>query len=132
MPTPPRGRPFQHGNPGGPGRPKRETERKYLRALIGCVPLKYWKLVVKKALADAAQGDAQARTWLSKYLIGDDPLSLIEVVEELRAELERLRHANGGTAERGAGPAGGGEGTASGGPGGPRLAPLPGTAKRGA
>jgi hypothetical protein len=115
MPTPPRGRPFQPGNPGGPGRPKRETERKYLKALIGCVPLKYWRLVVKKALADAAQGDAQARTWLSKYLIGDDPLSLLEVVEELRAELEKLRHAHQGAGERGAAAAGGGAGAEGGG-----------------
>jgi hypothetical protein len=88
-----RGR-FAAGNPGGPGRPRRVTERKYLRALVGAVPLKDWREIVRRAVTDAKAGDGQARNWLSKLLCGDDPLALVELVEELQAELERLRHGN--------------------------------------
>jgi hypothetical protein len=90
----PRGRPFQNGNPGGPGRPKRTVERKYLKALVGVCRLKDWKEIVQRAVDDAKAGDAQARTWLSKHIVGDNPLDLIELVEEMRAELERRQNVN--------------------------------------
>jgi hypothetical protein len=91
---------FAPGNPGGPGRPKRATEVKYLRALVKAVPLKDWREIVKRAVKDAKAGDAKARSWLSKHLCGNDPLGLIEVVEELQATLEAYRraHANAGAA----------------------------------
>jgi hypothetical protein len=132
---PPIGRRFQPGNPGGPGRPKREVERRYLTCLVGAVPLREWRAVIQKALEQAKDGDGVARAWLSKHLLGDNPLAMLEVVEELRAELETLRHVHADPGERGAEPLGGAEGPARGGgpgPGGPRLAPLPGTAKRSA
>lgn len=66
---PGKGRPFAKGNPGGPGRPKREVEEQYLQATISSVPLTKWKEVVAKALAQALEGDKDARAWLSKYLL---------------------------------------------------------------
>jgi hypothetical protein len=104
-----RGR-FADGNPGGPGRPRRATERQYLRALVGAVPLKDWRAIVKRAVEDAKAGDGQARNWLSKHLCGDDPLALAELVEELQAELERLRHGNANAGAAGPNPPGAGPG----------------------
>jgi hypothetical protein len=73
-----RGR-FTLGNPGGPGRPSRPVEREYLRALNEAVSLDDWKAVVQAAVADAKEGDAKAREWLARYLIGDDPPGLIDL-----------------------------------------------------
>lgn len=82
--TKPRGRPFKKGNPGGPGRPKREVERAYLDATLASVSPSDWQKVVAKALQDAKAGDAAARAWLSKYLLpqdtGDAFKSLLEAL----------------------------------------------------
>jgi hypothetical protein len=87
---PVRGRPFVKGHPGGPGRPRRSIERDYLDATVGAVPVSKWVKVVKKALEQALRGDAKAREWLSKMLVGSDPIPLAQLAEQLRAELERL------------------------------------------
>lgn len=58
------------GNSGGPGRPKRSTEERYLRALSRHVTLKDWAKIVDTAVARAKAGDATARQWLSDYLMG--------------------------------------------------------------
>jgi GNAT superfamily N-acetyltransferase len=73
-----RGR-FAVGNPGGPGRPRRPIEREYLRALNEAVSLEDWQGVVRAAVAQAKEGDGKAREWLARYLIGDDPPSLIDL-----------------------------------------------------
>jgi hypothetical protein len=78
---------FVKGHPGGPGRPRKEVERAYLDELRRLVPLSEWGKVVARALEDAKKGDARARDWLSKYLVGDDPLLMLEVLDRL-AELE--------------------------------------------
>ena len=61
---------FAKGNPGGPGRQKRKTEEKYLRALQKCVKAKDWKAICERAIIDAKKGDRSARQWLSDYLLG--------------------------------------------------------------
>lgn len=61
---------FTHGNGGGPGRPKRVTEATYLRALAEAVTQDDWRAIVARAVADAKDGDHQARTWLANYLLG--------------------------------------------------------------
>jgi hypothetical protein len=58
------------------------------------VPLKDWREIVKRAVEDAKAGDAKARNWLSKHLCGNDPLGLIELVEELQATLEAYHRGN--------------------------------------
>lgn len=60
---------FEAGNPGGPGRPRRSVESDYLRALSEACPLDMWQEVAK-AVTDAKAGDAQARAWLGRYLMG--------------------------------------------------------------
>ena len=66
------------GNRGGPGRPKRSTEERYLSALIRRVTAKDWQVVVDTAVARAKAGDTQARKWLSDYLLGP-PVQRTEV-----------------------------------------------------
>lgn len=70
---------FAIGYSGGPGRPRRETERVYLDATIASVSVEEWMVVVRRALEDAQQGDGVARAWLGKHLIGDDPAALLAV-----------------------------------------------------
>lgn len=71
---------FAKGNPGGPGRASRKVETEYLDAVIAGVSLSEWGKVIKKALEQAKKGDAKARDWLSKYLIGDDPKVLVAMM----------------------------------------------------
>ena len=81
---------FAPGNPGGPGRPRRAVERQYLAAFAEAVSPSDWRAIIGKAVADAKAGDAKARDWLSKYLVGDEPLALVELADELarlKAEL---------------------------------------------
>src|SRR5262245_42124473 len=65
-----RGR-FAAGNPGGPGRPRRATEEEYLRALSRIVSLEDLRAIARRAVADAKKGNARARDWVSKYLLGE-------------------------------------------------------------
>ena len=61
---------FVKGYEGGPGRPKRSTERAYLDIIASVCTPDVWKDVVNKAIEDARKGDIKAREWLSSYLIG--------------------------------------------------------------
>src|SRR5437016_5305664 len=101
---------FAPGNPGGPGRPRRGVERQYLAAFAEAVSLDDWREVVGKAVTDAKAGNAKARDWLSKYLLGDEPLALVELTEEL----QRLKSELGVGNEGGDVAAGVGEPTANG------------------
>ena len=65
-----RGGRFAPGNAGGPGRPRRATERAYLDALTEACPPETWKLIVESAVMNAGRGDRYAREWLSSYLMG--------------------------------------------------------------
>jgi hypothetical protein len=62
---------FALGNAGGPGRPRRVTERDYLAALADEVPMESWRAICRRAVNDALAGDAKARDWLSRYLLGN-------------------------------------------------------------
>ena len=64
---------FAPGNGGGPGRPPRAAELSYLRELTTACPPDTWRRVCEHAVQDALAGDATARSWLSKYLLGADP-----------------------------------------------------------
>jgi len=61
---------FIPGNPGGPGRPRRDTERAYLAAISEACSPETWREIVARAVADAKAGDAAARAWLAGYLVG--------------------------------------------------------------
>ena len=103
---------FALGNPGGPGRPRRAVEREYLAALAEAVSPADWRAIVARAVADAKGGNPKAREWLSKHLLGDDPLALVE----LREELERFKSEMGVGDDGGRDPARIGQ-PAAGGPG---------------
>jgi hypothetical protein len=56
----------------------------YLAALSEAVPLSKWRAIVRKAREQAEQGDAQARRWLSGYLLGTNgPLLQLAARETL-------------------------------------------------
>jgi hypothetical protein len=50
--------------------PRRPIEREYLAALNAAVPLDTWQSICKRAADDALAGDARARDWLAKWLLG--------------------------------------------------------------
>ena len=61
---------FLPGNPGGPGRPRRQTEGEYLRAVQRACSLEDVAAIAARAVSQARGGDARAREWLSRYLLG--------------------------------------------------------------
>lgn len=61
---------FLPGNPGGPGRPPRQTEGEYLRAVQRACSLEDVAAIAARAVSQARGGDARARDWLSRYLLG--------------------------------------------------------------
>jgi len=65
-----RGR-FAKGNKGGPGRPRRQTEVEYLRVTMSACTPEAWREIVARAVEDAKGGDAKARAFLAKYLLGE-------------------------------------------------------------
>lgn len=70
---------FAPGNPGGPGRPRRAVEADYLRALTDRLTPDAWGAIVDTAIDDARAGDAKAREWLTRYVLGDRPPSLFSL-----------------------------------------------------
>ncbi len=66
------------------------TEGDYMSALLDTVTLEDWEDVVSSALSAAKQGDAQARAWLSQYLVGKPtgkaPTPLTVVVQQLNGD----------------------------------------------
>lgn len=61
---------FVPGNGGGPGRPKRIVEEKYLKKLSSRVTIGDWQDIVDKAIEQAKDGDRWARDFLAGYLLG--------------------------------------------------------------
>ena len=61
---------FVKGYKGGPGRPARSKEEKYLTTLSKRCTIKEWEKIVDTAIARAKAGDPRARQWLSDYLLG--------------------------------------------------------------
>ena len=60
---------FKRGWSGGPGRPKRVTERTYLATMSERVTINAWCQIVDRAIGDAIDGCDKSRTWLSRYLM---------------------------------------------------------------
>ena len=61
---------FVKGNGGGPGRPKKTREERYLEIAINTVTFEDWKIIIRRAVHDAKRGDTSARKWIADYLIG--------------------------------------------------------------
>jgi hypothetical protein len=61
------------------------VERDYLAALSDAVSLHDWWGVVARTVADAKAGDGRARELLTKHLIGQERVSLLDLAaKELR------------------------------------------------
>jgi hypothetical protein len=71
-----RGRYLPGHTAGGPGRPKRQAEADYLARMTAICTVEYWDVIVKRAIHDAAHGDATARKWLGDYLLPRPPATL--------------------------------------------------------
>lgn len=88
-----RGR-FAKGYPGGPGRPPRARETRYLLTLSEACPPETWDAICHKAVEQARAGDKDARTWLSQFLIGrttlDGAIDDIELKEDIAAILAEV------------------------------------------
>jgi hypothetical protein len=102
---------FATGNPGGPGRPRRPIESTYLRALADSINLEDWRVIVARAVQDAKAGDAKAREWIARYVLGAEPMRLVDlaVLDDLElTEAHQIRgeaksHAEGSFARNLAG-----------------------------
>lgn len=94
---------FAIGNPGGPGRPRRQTEGAYLGTMMEVVSLDTWKTIVTAAVTAAQAGDHQARQWLARYLVGEPsttaPTPLSVVIDTLLARDEAMDKATAILAE---------------------------------
>jgi hypothetical protein len=89
-----RGR-FLPGTAPGPGRPRREVERDYLRATADACPIDTWRQIVAKAVEQALEGDAPARAWLSKALLGEGTGGLVNsLTGGERVQLSEETHIN--------------------------------------
>jgi hypothetical protein len=73
---------FAAGNAGGPGRPRRATERAYLTALSDACTPETWREIIDRAVADA-----KAREWLAGYLVGK-PANIAVTVHGIAVEEE--------------------------------------------
>jgi hypothetical protein len=62
----------EYGSMKANGKPtaRRPIEREYLATLNAAVPLDTWQAICKRAADDALAGDAKARDWLAKWLLG--------------------------------------------------------------
>jgi hypothetical protein len=84
---------FCKGGRPGPGRPARLVERQFLQVFSDSVSLEDWRKVVESAVQNAVKGDARARDWLGRYLMGNDrsdptPLKTNAVLERRGIDVE--------------------------------------------
>jgi hypothetical protein len=86
---------FTFGNRGGPGRPRRATEKDYLAVLTEEVPPEEWRAICRRAALDAKAGDARARDWIARYLLGPPAelltLTAVAIAEEAEKAKEESR-----------------------------------------
>ena len=75
---------FAAGWKGGPGRPPRAVEADYLAVIGNVCSVDDWSAIVERAVADAKIGNAKAREWLSKHLIGEQPLEVHHQSRDVR------------------------------------------------
>lgn len=78
-----KGRPFEKGNPGGPGRPKAPKEREYLDMFRSRVPLEEWGDAVTKMLEMAKDGNVKCFEALAKYCL-PQPAMMHDMSKEMR------------------------------------------------
>ena len=62
--------------------PHRAVERDYLAALVEAVTPEDWKAICRSAAEQAKAGDAKAREWLGRVLLGETPGSLLTLAAD--------------------------------------------------
>lgn len=77
---------FLSGGPGGPGRPPRQLEQRYLDCVRQAVTVADLIAIFKKAVTAAKEGDLNAAKFVASYALG---LPTDSVVEARIVELER-------------------------------------------
>lgn len=88
-----RGR-FVSGSSGNPkGRQTKDRETRYLSVAQRACGFSEWREIVSVAVAQAKRGDAQARRWLSEYLIGK-PVPIRDDVRDDEPVIIRVRYDN--------------------------------------
>ena len=81
---------FAPGCNGGPGRPRRETEREYYDAISTACGPEQWNGIIEKAIGQAQDGDKAARDWLTRFLLPSDPGDLAKEDARPRASIDDL------------------------------------------
>ena len=61
---------FVKGNSGGPGRPPKKREQRYLEIAKGTITYKQFRALIEDTYKRAMRGDSQARKILFDYLLG--------------------------------------------------------------
>ena len=121
---------FKKGNKASPGRASRKTEERLLAVMSDAITDADWKEITARAV-HAAKGfpqkqkvkdkddgverevttyqtpDAAARTWLSKYMLGEEPAALKALEEKLTAIEAKLSVPEEVAKSAGEGPGGG-------------------------
>jgi hypothetical protein len=64
------------------------AERDYLVTLTEECPPETWRAICRRAVKDALAGDARARDWLSRYLLGN-PAELPTLAAATRSPEDR-------------------------------------------
>jgi hypothetical protein len=86
---------FTFGNKASPGRPRRATEKDYLAVLTEEVSPETWRAICRRAAVDAKAGDARARDWIARYLLGPPTelltLTAVAIAEEAEKAKEESR-----------------------------------------
>jgi len=68
---------FVKGHSGNPnGRPKKQREQRYYEIALNACTFKDWRIIWKKAIEQAKDGDKDARKFVADYLIGKAPQKL--------------------------------------------------------
>ena len=72
---------FVKGHKGGPGRPPRPVEEKYLKVMARTVKASDWQKIIEVGISRAKAGDLGWARFLAEYLMGK-PLQRTEVTGE--------------------------------------------------
>ena len=75
----------------GHGRRTRQVESDYMAVVVGTVTLDSWRVIVQRAVQDAQNGDSNARTWLTKLLVGERVKDLTHVLADVESERDTVQ-----------------------------------------
>jgi len=85
------------GSTGNPtGRSPRQREERYYQIMMTVVTFADWERIIAKAVEQAKHGDAQARKWLSDYIVGtpDQKLDVTSGGKEITLKVVYMERKN--------------------------------------